>query len=56
MRQTITDLKQWNSLTGGDAAGTGSGPGSYDIRKSVWHVNVSLHSFASYSPITDKSS
>ena len=29
----------WNKLTGGDAAETGSGPGSYDIRKSVWHVN-----------------
>lgn len=29
----------WNHLTGGDAAETGSGPGSYDIRQSVWHVN-----------------
>ena len=29
----------WNHLTGGDAAETGSGPGSYDIRNSVWHVN-----------------
>lgn len=29
----------WNKLTGGDAAENGSGPGSYDIRKSVWHVN-----------------
>jgi high-affinity iron transporter len=29
----------WNKLTGGDAAETGSGPGSYDIRDSVWHVN-----------------
>lgn len=35
---------QWNSLTGGDAAETGSGPGSYDIRQSVWHVNVSATS------------
>jgi high-affinity iron transporter len=26
-------------LTGGDAAETGSGAGSYDIRRSVWHVN-----------------
>lgn len=26
-------------MTGGDASETGSGPGSYDIRKSVWHVN-----------------
>ena len=30
---------RWNKLTGGDAAETGSGPGSYDIRQSVWHVN-----------------
>lgn len=29
----------WNKIIGGDAAETGSGPGSYDIRKSVWHVN-----------------
>ncbi|EXJ87322.1 high-affinity iron transporter [Capronia epimyces CBS 606.96] len=29
----------WNKATGGDAAENGSGPGSYDIRKSVWHVN-----------------
>jgi high-affinity iron transporter len=29
----------WNKLTGGDAAETVSGPGSYDIRQSVWHVN-----------------
>lgn len=29
----------WNHATGGDAAETGSGPGSYDIRQSVWHVN-----------------
>lgn len=29
----------WNRLTGGDASETGSGPGSYDIRKSVWHIN-----------------
>ncbi|QSZ34102.1 hypothetical protein DSL72_005690 [Monilinia vaccinii-corymbosi] len=29
----------WNNATGGDAAETGSGPGSYDIRQSVWHVN-----------------
>ena len=31
---------RWNKLTGGDAAETGSGPGSYDIRNSVWHVNT----------------
>lgn len=29
----------WNKLTGGDASENGSGPGSYDIRQSVWHVN-----------------
>lgn len=29
-------------IVGGDAAELGSGPGSYDIRRSVWHVNVSL--------------
>lgn len=29
----------WNHLVGGDAAEAGSGPGSYDIRQSVWHVN-----------------
>ena len=33
------EMNQWTKLTGGDAAETGSGPGSYDIRKSVWHVN-----------------
>ncbi|CAK7275470.1 high-affinity iron permease [Sporothrix epigloea] len=30
---------QWNKIVGGDAAELGSGPGSYDIRRSVWHVN-----------------
>ncbi|KAI9809143.1 MAG: hypothetical protein M1825_002433 [Sarcosagium campestre] len=30
---------KWNKVIGGDAAETGSGPGSYDIRQSVWHVN-----------------
>ena len=30
---------QWNMVVGGDAAELGSGPGSYDIRRSVWHVN-----------------
>lgn len=29
----------WSKLTGADAAERGSGPGSYDIRQSVWHVN-----------------
>ncbi|KAK9238565.1 iron permease FTR1 family-domain-containing protein [Lipomyces kononenkoae] len=30
---------EWSQLVGGDIAEVGSGPGSYDIRKSVWHVN-----------------
>ncbi|KAL1302667.1 hypothetical protein AAFC00_003032 [Neodothiora populina] len=29
----------WGKTIGGDASEVGSGPGSYDIRKSVWHVN-----------------
>ncbi|USP80193.1 Fe transporter permease 1 [Curvularia clavata] len=29
----------WVKLAGEGAAEAGSGPGSYDIRKSVWHVN-----------------
>lgn len=33
------EADQWNKLTGGDAAENGSGPGSYDVRRSVWHVN-----------------
>ena len=32
-------MYEWNQITGGDAAETGSGPGSYNIRKRVWHVN-----------------
>jgi high-affinity iron transporter len=30
---------EWSQITGGDAAETGSGPGSYNIKQSVWHVN-----------------
>lgn len=30
-------------LAGEGAAEAGAGPGSYDIRKSVWHVNVGLY-------------
>ncbi|KAL6720514.1 high-affinity iron permease [Lecanora helva] len=30
---------KWGQVIGGDASETGSGPGSYDIRQSVWHVN-----------------
>ncbi|KAI0113547.1 iron permease FTR1/Fip1/EfeU [Nemania sp. FL0031] len=33
------ESQQWNNLIGGDAAELGNGPGSYDIDKSVWHVN-----------------
>ena len=33
------EAHNWNKITGGDAAETGSGAGSYDIRRSVWHVN-----------------
>ncbi|TVY38678.1 Plasma membrane iron permease [Lachnellula occidentalis] len=33
------EAQDWNNITGGDAAETGSGAGSYDIRRSVWHVN-----------------
>ena len=34
------EAQEWNNAIGGDAAETGAGPGSYDISKSVWHVNV----------------
>lgn len=30
---------KYNKQTGGDASENGSGPGTYDISKSVWHVN-----------------
>ncbi|WEW54684.1 high-affinity iron permease [Emydomyces testavorans] len=30
---------KWNQVIGGDAAELGAGPGSYDYRQSVWHVN-----------------
>ena len=33
------EINAWNHIIGGDASEVGSGPGSYDIRKSVWHVN-----------------
>lgn len=35
------EAQEWNKAVGGDAAEVGSGPGSYDIDKSVWHLNVS---------------
>jgi high-affinity iron transporter len=31
--------RQWSLMIGGDASETGAGPGSYNIRQSVWHVN-----------------
>ncbi|KAG8528907.1 uncharacterized protein KY384_006596 [Bacidia gigantensis] len=33
------EAHKWNNAIGGDAAETGVGAGSYDIRQSVWHVN-----------------
>ncbi|KAK7739103.1 high-affinity iron permease [Diatrype stigma] len=33
------EAQKWNNIVGGDAAELGDGPGSYDIGKSVWHVN-----------------
>ncbi|KAJ6113453.1 hypothetical protein N7523_006770 [Penicillium sp. IBT 18751x] len=29
----------WNKVVGGDSSEVGSGPGSYNIKQSVWHVN-----------------
>jgi high-affinity iron transporter len=31
----------WQRLVGSDVSELGEGPGSYDIDRSVWHVNVS---------------
>lgn len=33
------ETNTYNKATGGDASENGSGPGTYDISKSVWHVN-----------------
>ncbi|CAN3368694.1 plasma membrane iron permease [Diutina catenulata] len=33
------EMYKYSKQTGGDAAENGSGPGTYDISKSVWHVN-----------------
>ncbi|KAF8541071.1 iron permease FTR1/Fip1/EfeU [Trichophaea hybrida] len=33
------DMYQFAKLVGGDVAETGAGPGSYNIHRSVWHVN-----------------
>jgi high-affinity iron transporter len=35
------ERKVWDDAIGGEASELGSGPGSYDISKSVWHINVS---------------
>lgn len=35
------EQQQWNNIIGGDATELGNGPGTYDIDKAVWHVNVS---------------
>ncbi|EXK87259.1 high-affinity iron transporter [Fusarium oxysporum f. sp. raphani 54005] len=37
----LFEQQQWNKIVGGDAAELGDGPGSYDIDRSIWHVNVS---------------
>lgn len=33
--------QEWNKIVGVHADEVGSGPGSYDISESVWHINVS---------------
>ena len=40
----------WNALVGKDVAELGAGPGSYDIDRSVWHVNVSPSPLLNLSP------
>ncbi|KAI5468122.1 iron transporter [Mariannaea sp. PMI_226] len=35
----LIEQQQWNKVVGGDAAELGDGPGSYDIDRSMWHVN-----------------
>ncbi|CAN3365648.1 plasma membrane iron permease [Diutina catenulata] len=34
-----SEMYEYSKKTGGDASENGSGPGTYDISKSVWHVN-----------------
>jgi high-affinity Fe2+/Pb2+ permease len=34
------EQQKWQQLIGADASELGAGPGSYDIGRSVWHVNV----------------
>ncbi|KAK3304025.1 iron permease FTR1/Fip1/EfeU [Chaetomium strumarium] len=33
------EAKDWQDIVGSDAAELGEGPGSYDVDRSVWHVN-----------------
>jgi len=35
----LFQTRQWKLIVGGDSSEVGSGPGSYSIRWSVWHVN-----------------
>jgi high-affinity Fe2+/Pb2+ permease len=39
------EAQHWKSIAGRDVADLGDGPGSYDIDRSVWHVNVSVFHF-----------
>lgn len=34
------EQQEWNNIIGGDATELGNGPGTYDIDRVVWHVNV----------------
>jgi high-affinity iron transporter len=36
------EMNTWAKIAGEGAVEAGAGPGSYDVRKSVWHVNVSV--------------
>jgi high-affinity iron transporter len=36
------EAQDWNNAVGGDAVEVGAGAGSYDIDRSVWHINVSV--------------
>lgn len=47
------EAQKWNNAIGGDASETGNGPGSYDIDKSVWHVNVRFYPHVAENSGTD---
>lgn len=36
------EQQHWNKMVGKDVSELGAGPGSYDISRSVWHVNVRI--------------